>query len=58
MLDVTTAVVSLIVTWLLFNRTQRRCQHWWQMSLASLFGFVMLAAVVCTVLKSESLWGW
>jgi hypothetical protein len=57
LLDAAVAVVSLIATWLLFSRTQRRCERWSQLSLASLFAFVMLAAVVCTVLKSESLWG-
>jgi len=56
--DAAIAMVSLVATWFLFSRTQRRCQHWWHLSLASLFAFVMLAAVVCTVLKSESLWGW
>lgn len=58
LLDASIAVVWLIATWLVFSRTQRRCERWWQLSLASLFGFVILAAVVCTVLKSESLWGW
>lgn len=58
LLDAVIAAVSLIVTWILFSRTQRRCQHWWQVSLPTVVGFVILAAVVCTVLKSESLWGW
>ena len=58
LLDASIAIMSLIATWVLFSRTQRRCERWWQLSLSSLFGFVMLAAVVCTVLNSESLWGW
>ena len=33
LLDALVAVVSLIATWILFSRTQRRCQHWWQVSL-------------------------
>jgi hypothetical protein len=56
--DAFVAVASLIATWILFGHTQRRCQRWWQLSLASLFAVAMLAAVVCTVLKSDSLWGW
>ena len=58
LIDALIAVVSVIATWVLFSRTQRRCDRWWQLSLASHFAFVLLAAVVCTVLKSESLWGW
>ena len=58
LLDASIAIASLVATWILFSRTQRRCERWWQLSLSSLFALVMLAAVVCTVLKSESLWGW
>lgn len=58
LLDASVAALSLIVTWILFGRTQRRCQRWWQVSLSTVVGFFILAAVVCTVLKSEQLWGW
>ncbi len=58
LLDAFIAAVSLIVTWVSFSRSQRRYQRWRQLSLTSLFAIVMLAAVVCTVLKSEQLWGW
>jgi hypothetical protein len=57
LLDTTIAVVSLVATWVVFTRTQRRCRGWWQLSLASLFAFVALAAVACAALKSESFRG-
>ena len=56
--DAFIATVSLIATWLLLSRTQRRCRHWWQFSLATLLTFSSLAALACAVLNSKSLWGW
>lgn len=58
LLDALIAVMSLVATSVLLSRTQRRCQQWWQVSLSTVVGFVILAAVVCTVLKSQALWGW
>jgi hypothetical protein len=55
LLDSAIAAVSLIVIWILFSHTQRRCQRWWQLSLTSLLAFVALAAVICVVLKSDSI---
>jgi len=56
--DSVIAFVSLIAVWILFSRTQRRSERWWRLSLASLLALVMLAAAVCAVLRSDSVWGW
>ena len=44
--DAFVAVAWLAATWIVFSRTQRRCQRWWQFSMATLFAFVTLTAVV------------
>ncbi len=56
LLDLLVAVIWPAVIWLLFSKTQRRCQRWWQFSLATMLAFVTLAAVVCAVLKSGPSW--
>jgi len=49
LLDIGIAVSSLAVTWLIFSRTQRRCQRWNQISLATLLALAALAAILCAI---------
>ena len=56
LLDAFVAAMWLAVTWFVFNRTQRSCQRWHQLSLLTVLAITMLAGVVCAVLKTESAW--
>ena len=56
-LDILVAVALLGVTWIVFSRTQRRIQRWWQLSLASIIMLVALAGLMWAIWNMRPIGG-
>lgn len=56
-LDISFAVAFMVGMWVVFSRTQRRVQRWWQISLPSLIAIMALAGILCAIWNTPSFGG-
>ncbi len=56
LIDAGIAVTLPLAAWLVFRRTQRGCERWNQISLATLLALAALAVVLCAIWNYEPAW--